>query len=30
VVAATDGRIVDAKSIVGLPWLARLKDAGEA
>jgi len=28
--AATDGRIVDAKSIVGLLWLARLKDAGEA
>jgi 8-oxo-dGTP pyrophosphatase MutT (NUDIX family) len=28
--AATDGRIVDAKSIVGLLWLARLKDAGQA
>jgi len=28
--AARDGRIVDAKSIVGLLWLARLKDAGEA
>jgi ADP-ribose pyrophosphatase len=28
--AATSGRIVDAKSIVGLLWLARLKDAGEA
>jgi ADP-ribose pyrophosphatase len=28
--AATDGRIVDAKSIVGLLWLARLKDAGSA
>ena len=30
VAAATDGRIVDAKSLVGLLWLARLKDAGEA
>jgi ADP-ribose diphosphatase len=28
--AATDGRICDAKSIVGLLWLARLKAAGEA
>jgi len=30
VAAATEGRIVDAKSLVGLLWLARLKDAGEA
>jgi ADP-ribose pyrophosphatase len=28
--AATTGWIVDAKSLVGLLWLARLKDAGEA
>jgi ADP-ribose pyrophosphatase len=28
--AALDGRIVDAKSILGLLWLARLKDSGEA
>lgn len=30
VTAATDGRIRDAKSIVGLLWLGRLKAAGEA
>lgn len=30
VAAATDGRIVDAKSIVGLLWLARLREGGEA
>ena len=30
VVAATDGRIVDAKSIVGLLWLARLREGGRA
>jgi ADP-ribose pyrophosphatase len=30
VAAATEGRIVDAKSLVGLLWLARLKEAGEA
>jgi ADP-ribose pyrophosphatase len=30
VTAATDGRIVDAKSILGLLWLDRLKAAGEA
>jgi ADP-ribose pyrophosphatase len=30
VAAATDGRIVDAKSIVGLLWLARLRESGEA
>ena len=28
VAAATDGRIVDAKSIVGLLWLARLRESG--
>jgi hypothetical protein len=28
VTAATDGRIVDAKSIVGLLWLARLRESG--
>jgi ADP-ribose pyrophosphatase len=28
VAAATDGRIVDAKSIVGLLWLARLREGG--
>ena len=28
VAAATDGRIVDAKSIVGLLWLARLRETG--
>jgi ADP-ribose pyrophosphatase len=28
--AATDGRIVDAKSIVGLLWLARLLEGGAA
>ena len=30
VVAATDGRVVDAKSILALLWLDRLKAAGEA
>jgi hypothetical protein len=30
VTAATDGRIVDAKSIVGLLWLARLRESGAA
>ena len=30
VAAATDGRIVDAKSIVGLLWLARLRETGAA
>ena len=30
VAAATDGRIVDAKSIVGLLWLARLREGGRA
>jgi ADP-ribose pyrophosphatase len=30
VAAATDGRIADAKSILGLLWLARLRDAGTA
>jgi ADP-ribose pyrophosphatase len=30
VAAAIDGRICDAKSIVGLLWVARLRDAGEA
>ena len=30
VAAATDGRIVDAKSIVGLLWLARLRESGAA
>ena len=29
VAAASDGRIADAKSIVGLLWLARLLDGGE-
>ncbi len=30
VAAATDGRIVDAKTIVGLLWLARLREGGTA
>jgi len=30
VAAATDGRICDAKSIVGLLWLARIKGSGSA
>jgi 8-oxo-dGTP pyrophosphatase MutT (NUDIX family) len=30
VAAATDGRIVDAKTIVGLLWLARLRESGAA
>jgi ADP-ribose pyrophosphatase len=30
VAAATDGRIVDAKSIVGLLWLDRLREGGTA
>jgi ADP-ribose pyrophosphatase len=30
VAAATDGRIVDAKSILGLLWLARLREGGGA